>query len=419
MEREFFGCLFIVGACAAVQCALFPVLAVIPAMQRHDLSNVIGLASRGVSALAIWYSLSAGYGLLGVTAATAAGNLVDFGLRWIVAHRLIPELRISPRLASWAGFHEVFSFGLWNFLIAVNFAVVMNTDVLLIGLFLPVSAVAVYALASNVARYLGDATRSASQVLYPAATQLDAMNDIPRQRRLLLAGSRMLFLVAIVLGVIGGVWAEDFYRLWVGYKEVGVEGVRSAANFFRILAIAGALDILAGAPGQILLGSRRVKGKALCLLGQAITNVALSVVLIELCGSLGVAIATVVAIIPFKSVLVPWIACRQLSVPWKSFLVQACARPAIVGVLLVGASVALRTAHTPDSWFALTTEGILAGLVALALAFLIGTKAEERNQIAGWLSEAWMRLAGSRRAADPPAEESSILSRVALPVDEG
>lgn len=379
VQTEVFWCVLIVGCGAGVQCALFPFLAVFTATQRYDIENAIGVATRLLSAAAAWWTLSNGHGLIGLSLAIAGVNLIDYAIRCVVAHRLLPQLKIDPRLASWEGCQEVVSFSLWNFLIAINTAVARYTDAVVIGIFLPISSVAIYALAASLIRNLYDGLAAARQVVYPAAAQLHSQNDVVALRRLYLDGSRMLLLATVVLAVIAAVWAEDFYRLWLGGHSLGVDGTAAVVLLFRILLGAMVLEFVSGSSGQILLGSGRIRVLSLIALSQALVNLTLSVVLVQFYGLVGIAIGTLVASLFHRSLLTTWLVSRQLSVPLRSFLLAVFPRPLIVGCLLAIVSLLIRRFDPPLTWMQLAVHGAIAAIVGGVLSVLIGTGADSRN----------------------------------------
>jgi O-antigen/teichoic acid export membrane protein len=382
MESETFWCVLVVGCAAAFQCAFFPVSAVFVATQRYDLSNCIGVATRLGSAAAIWLSLKMGQGLLGLTLITLASVVIDYGIRCIVAFHLVPQLRISPRLANWQDAREVFCFGLWNLFISLNNVVILHTDAILIGIFLPLSAVTVYALAAALAMQLGtNLLGGARQVFYPAAVDLYARRDNHGLQQLLFRGSRLLLLVTIVSATMVGVWAEDFYRLWVGSDEIGEPGLRTAAMLARVLLVAVVFEFASGTAGQILLGSGRVKVLAIIALSQALLNLLVSVALIPFYGLLGAAIGTLVACLVHRTFITVWLVSRQLSLPLTSYVSQVLVRPICVGLLFLPAAITLQGWYPPHTWSRLIAHVIAAAVVGVLLAAWIGVEPDERRDL--------------------------------------
>ncbi len=110
--------LLIIGSSIALQFVFFVYSAVFSATQRFDLANLIGISTRVVSAAATYVVLARGGGLVALSLVVGCSNLLDYLLRWRVARMILPELRISPRLAQMEFFWQVTHFGIWNVLIA-------------------------------------------------------------------------------------------------------------------------------------------------------------------------------------------------------------------------------------------------------------------------------------------------------------
>ena len=129
-------------------------------------------------------ALKNGYGLVGVSVATCGVSLIDFIIRWCVASRLVPQLKVSRRLASIERLREIGSFGAWAFLISVNAYVYQHLPNILIGALMPIAAVGHYALATGLTRQINSVLVPVGQVIYPAATELHAQGDKSRLERL-------------------------------------------------------------------------------------------------------------------------------------------------------------------------------------------------------------------------------------------
>lgn len=123
VEHEAFWCILIVGFTSAMQCGFNPFSSILTAVQRFDLANLIGVGTRLLSAGGIFVALTMGYGLIGLSVAFCGVTWIDYLIRWRVARRLVPELRFSRPLAKLDRLREIGSFGVWNFLISVNFYV--------------------------------------------------------------------------------------------------------------------------------------------------------------------------------------------------------------------------------------------------------------------------------------------------------
>jgi O-antigen/teichoic acid export membrane protein len=381
MEREAFWCVLIVGGSTAIQFALNPFTSVFVATQRFDLANVIGVTTRLLTAGGIVIALKTGQGLIGVAAATCTASAVDYVVRWRVARRLVPQIEVSWRRSSVERVREIGAFGAWNSLISVNAFVYQHVPNLLIGSLMPIAAVGHYALATGLARQINSVLTPVPQVLYPAATELHARGDRSGLERLYHDGSRLMLLVMVSVVLVAGLWAEDFYRLWIGEKYLGGAPFQSVALLFQILLISVFTDNSSSIASQILTGAGRVRTVAMALICGSVLNVTMSLVLIRRYGLAGVAVATVIASVVIDLIAMPLLLQRLLGLSVVSYLRRACTRPlavaALQGVLFVSIR---RLTGRPDHWLQLISQGILAGIGSAVIVLGLGVAAAERQR---------------------------------------
>ncbi len=202
VNREVAAVIVITGISMALQFAFFTYSAVFTAVQRFDLANAIGIATRLLSAIGVILFLKAGYGLIGLSVVLAVTNIFDYLCRWRVAVRLIPEMQISLKWPSKKNIQEVMTFGVWNFVIAGSVRLISYSDSIVIAAFMPIAAVAPFAIAANLRSYFDEVFVRVGYVFFPAATQLDAEGDREGLSNLYLVASKFMFLGSIVCGVV-------------------------------------------------------------------------------------------------------------------------------------------------------------------------------------------------------------------------
>lgn len=382
-EQEAFWCILVVGISSAVQCVCSPFAAIFTAKQRFDLSNLIGIGTRLLTAGGIVASLMMGYGLVGVSVAFSGANVIDYLIRWRVSGSLAPELQVSWRRSSIARLREIFSFGAWNFLISINYYVYQYVPNILIGGFMPIAAVGHYALATGLSRQMNSVLSPVSQVVYPAATELHVQDDLGGLERLYHKVSRLMMLVTIPVVMGAMFWAGDFYRLWIGEKYISGTQFDSVALVFQILSISTVTCYFSSVAQQILMGAGRVQlvAKAL-ILGSAI-NLTFSLLLIRPFGLVGVALATVIASVVVDMIAMPLMVQRVLGLSAAAFLRNSCMRPVVAGLLQVIAMVAVRFIGPAENFVQLAFQGMVAGVASAVVLFGVGLTWEERQRFLG------------------------------------
>ena len=272
-------------------------------------------------------------------------------------------------------------YGIWSILSASAIQLKSYSSSLIIGLFLPISALAPFALATGLINQLDGIFRPIAIVFFPAATHLDARGDRAGLRKMYLAGSKILLLLALACGTIGAVWAKDFYRLWVGPRMVGGGKYPSVAILFEILLVGTIFAITQKIGLQVFMASRKMRAITILLSCEAAANVLLTVCLIVPFGLIGVALGTLIPAVLCQGLA----AGRVMPIPWR-FGPGLCPPSvrASFGRRRTTVFALEPLAHAMPfcgSWRMLALTGLIAGSTALPLVVLIGLNGAERRRL--------------------------------------
>lgn len=373
-------CILVVGCSTSIQFLLFPFSVALTAAQRFDIVTATSLISRISSAVATVGCLTAGFGLIGLCVAGALGNVLDYLLRWGIGSRIVPELKFSLKFVNWQSCRECLGFGLWSALLAASALLISFSDALVIGLFMPVSAVVFFALANNVIRYVAHLFVPFNQVFFPAATALDARNDVAGLQRLYLTGSRLLTLLVLSVALIATVWADDFYSTWVGAKYLDDSLYHSVPLLFRILLIGTVCAAMQGIGSKVLLGRRKIGGLAKLFICEGFLNLTISLLLIHQYGLLGVALGTMLPAIVFQGILHPIMVCRELGLSFSVYS-RNILWPAIrVGVVLAPLLIFVHHFTTSPGPLVLLLVGVGSTLLAAIVISVLGLTMSDRQR---------------------------------------
>jgi O-antigen/teichoic acid export membrane protein len=240
------------------------------------------------------------------------------------------------------------------------------------------------------------------------ATALDAQGRIEALQKIYLAGSRLLLLAAVAIGLIAGYWANDFYQLWLPDSSDHALASEAATLFFFLLI--GAICTAGQRVGyQILLGSRRLKLLALLLGSEALVSLALTLCLIQRYGLVGVAVANLLPAVVFQALIHPLTLTRILEISWLHFMRVVWLPFLLLTATLAGILTMLRSlAPTARSWGSLSGQVSLAVGIAALLLIFTGLDSEHREALISELRRSFSRWRG---------EPSSPLSR--SPVGHG
>ena len=121
---------------------------------RISLLNGIDLFVLVLNTAGVVVALAAGYGVLGLIVVTTATTILSPAIAMFISFRSTPNLNLSPRLYSGSRVRELVGFSSFFFIANVAVLVILRIDPLVIKSFLPLSAVAVYAIGSKIAEYV-------------------------------------------------------------------------------------------------------------------------------------------------------------------------------------------------------------------------------------------------------------------------
>ncbi len=305
-------------------------------LQRFDLTNSIEVTINVLRAAAIVVALHLGSGIV-----TLASIQLGFTLaRWIaniaLTRHLYPELRIRLASADRAGMNLIFSFGLFSFLLHVSTSLIYASDNVVIGAYLPVTAVTFYVIGGNLIEYTRTLVSGISQTMTPLASSIEAKEDETQLQRIVLFGSRAGTMVMLPIAVTFMLRGSSFIGLWMGWQYAELSG-RVLSVLSITLLFWAANTITAG----ILLGLSKHKPIVPVMLAEGLCNLALSIVWVKSMGILGVAWGTVVPSLCTNLLFWPWYTRRTLGIHPLAFLMSAWVRPAIAIVPFVLASYAI------------------------------------------------------------------------------
>jgi O-antigen/teichoic acid export membrane protein len=182
------------------------------------------------------------------------------------------------------------------------------TDSVVIGVFMSTAAVAIWAVAQRLIELTQRLTDQLNGALFPVVVDSATMGNVDRLKVVLLQGTRLSLAMVLPISTSLAVLAEPVVLLWVGPKfsqSVPIIHILAAVVTFRV-GNATATTLLKGAGQHRLL--------ALSNLGIGMSNLMLSVLLVQKYGLQGVAVGTLVPLSLISIFVLFPAACRRANV---------------------------------------------------------------------------------------------------------
>ena len=330
---------------------------------RMDVVNAFDLIMVAVNVTLTYTLLEAGYGIVGLAVSTAA-TLVGTSLAMIpLSYWLIPGFSVSWRKVSRQRIRPLLAFSGYAFLANVALLITLRIDPIAIKLFLPMSAIAVYAIAAKISEYVFLLNKQFSNALMPLVSQLHGRGEANAIRLVMIDGTRFLLAFALPGITLLFYYAPEFIHLWLG------DEFAESATLLRILLVAMVPVTLQLNAANVLGMTGHHRFLALCMLGSAALNLCVSIGGVAAMGLTGAALGTLFAVLAVEAGLILPRACDHTGIGVGAFLASAVA-PALPALLPMFALCALleRAPPAPNMGVLLLKIGICGVVYLLAFA---------------------------------------------------
>lgn len=368
---------------------------VLHGFQRFDIGNYVGVFAGVLRAVLTVLTLNAGYGVVGLAivqlTVTLIGGFLGFlftlsimkaeGFRYKwekINHRR--RVALVRRMAGYSIFVFINNIGQ-----KTNAA----AGPIIIGIFLPVAAVTPYAIAGNLANYARSLILSSAWVFNPLVSHYASLKESATLVDVVRHGAKLPLIVGLPVTVAFILVGDIFIGLWMG-----PEYVVEAAAVLMILAFMETMSAPHHVMAAALYGLSRHQSLALFRVLEAVSNVALSVVLVKSWGIVGVAIGSLVPHLVVVLILLPAVIGHYIGVNVLSLMGGIFLRP-LIGVVPFGLSLHLLfQAYPPESLVGFFVRIALALPVYLLAVLLISLDSVERKELSSRLSARFPRVWG-------------------------
>jgi O-antigen/teichoic acid export membrane protein len=363
--------MFLTGLVTSLSLLGDTAVAALAGLQRYDLLNLTLLLLYALQAIGWVIALALHTGLVGLGVGSVCAAVVFLAVRVRYAHKLLPEFDMNASHADRATARRLTSLSVWLAVSQASWLVLVQIDVLVVGLVAGVPAAGIYAVGQKLATAVDRLTRPAMTGFFTHAAQLTARDDQSGLGKSLQAGIRLGLGIGMPFAIAIALFAEPAVRAWAGRSYT------DAALVVVYLALANVV-LSAVRPGFMLLGgSGRARSAALLAASEALLNLGLSIALGLWIGLTGVALGTLIATIAVRGcVSLPYIG-RTFGVYMLGLVrtvVTAHAAPSAAAVAL---ALLIRAAALPDLVAFLVGGGAVVAVYLLVFAFT-GLSREER-----------------------------------------
>ena len=329
---------------------------IVAGLQRFDYFNAVEVVVAGIRAGAVILALNAGFGLVALAAIQLAMSSVRGLANYRLSRRLYPELRARVSECRRTDLATIFSFSVSALLLTASGMLIMYTDSVVIGAFLPLEMITFFAIAANLTEYARGPISGISQTITPWVSSLEGGGKLDELQRVLLAAARISTLVVLPIVLTFIVRGRTFIGLWMGQDYA-----KPAGDVLQILSLGLWFVVGYQVVVATMMGISKHRGLVPAFVVEAVCNIGLSVVWIRSYGIVGVAWATTVPRMAGSLLFMPWYLRRVLGIPIRKLWLTVWVYPSLAMVPFVIGSYAI------ERWWPASNLVLYFGQVVLAL----------------------------------------------------
>ena len=349
---------------------------VIIGLERFDYYNGTEIVIGGIRALAVVAVLKSGHGLVALAIVQLAATLARATTNVWFTRKLYPQLDLSPWRWDRESAKLIFQFGLAASLLQVMGSLMLYSDSLVIGAFLPIGMITYFSIASGLSEYARSIVSGVSQTLTPRISALQSGGRQSDLRVAVLTTARLSSYVVFPIVVTFVLRGSAFIGLWMGPQYADLSG-RILIVLSATLATLSGYQIVTAA----MLGMNRQAGLIPVFVTEAVSNLVLSVIWVRYYGVIGTAVATMIPRVIISTLVGPWYVKRHLGLGVKEFWLLVYVQPAVAMLPFAAATYAVER-FWPARNLALFFLEVLAVLpVALITVWYVCLSSEERATI--------------------------------------
>ncbi len=354
-------------------------ISVLIGLQRMDLTNEISTAFGILNIAGIVLLLWLGYGLKEVVILSSLNGIIGVLISVYISKRLMPELSLIPKFFDKSYVKSIFHFSLYVFASKIAVLVYQNFGKLIVGIFLPVKFVTIYAVGVILSSFIYRFSGLVAAPVMPASSELLAKKDTDAIKELFLRGTKYVTIINIPSIFFLGIFAGEIIGLWMG------EGFEESVLIFRVILIGLFVETMQHIGGNMLPGLGKPKLSACYAIGNAGLMMLLTIIFVKWFGLFGAALGLTVSQLIVLSLFIPHI-CRIFKVHLYDFFDIAIKKALAAGIFSAIFLILLRDLFLINGWIGVVFYGTFFVLLYFILILIFVLDEKDYQQLSIYFS---------------------------------
>jgi O-antigen/teichoic acid export membrane protein len=384
--------MYIMGVTFIFNLALSTMRGVLAGLQRYDILALITFITSVINLTVTVLVLSMGYGIVELVLFTTLSGFTGYIMMVFYIKKLLPYVSFSTKFVRRKMIKTLMDLSMSVFLLSIFTMVIYYTDNLVIGLFLDITLITFYQAAWKLYSIPAKVPEIGLAAVVPAASELDAKENIPALRQLFLRGTKYILAMCFATSIPLIFLSREILSVWMdpSYSEYYPIVIILTLSLFFVFN-----NYVAN---QILIGMNRIKRFVQITGVIALINLVLSLILVHMgYGLVGVALGTTLPFVFLEYFFLRHIL-KVLKVKWSTYgkhvVLRTFPQAGIVAVFMYG----LLLIYTPPAisfFWDIINVGIiflLGSILYLALFYRFGLTDHEKDDVRLVLSRISMKV---------------------------
>jgi O-antigen/teichoic acid export membrane protein len=292
-------------------CLTFPLRAfagVIAANLYHYISRLINIVITIIRTLLVVYVIIAGYGLIGIATVTAMCSILSGICLIFFAFRIEDAISISPSFFRKNRVKELFGYSVYVFVGRVADILKYSVDSFVIAKFVSLGAVTHYGIALRLCDYFIKLIATIVSVTTPVFSQEEGKGDLDSIRKKFLFTTKISTYLSMFVGFMILLYGKPFIARWMGNEYLDSYPV------LFLLIIPSIIGMSQTPSSNVLYGISKHQIIAHVNIGEGVSNLILSLILVQYYGIFGVALGTAIPQATTTIMIYPYYICKTLKI---------------------------------------------------------------------------------------------------------
>jgi len=328
----------------------------------------------------IIYAVHTGYGVIGISAVVAGGSLISgiFLIFFAIKHE--KGYSLSLKYFKKDRVRQLLGYSVYIFIGRIADILKYRIDSFIIARFVLIGAVTHYGIGLRLCEYFIELIRAIVGVISPVFSQEEGKGDFDSIREKFLLTTKISTFLSIFSGFMAILYGRVFIERWMGQAYL------DSYQILVLLMIPSIFGMSQAPTFRVLYGISKHQIITYVIVAEGVTNLVLSLILVQYYGIFGVALGTAIPQLITTIFIFPPYICKVLNIPFYKYSADVTKNIVVSLLPLLIIWAGLKTFVKAD-YLNIIFFSFFHGIICILVIILIGFKKHEKKYLlsfVGW-----------------------------------